>query len=120
MSAAARISAPSGKFGGYQQASPAGARLSAYPDKLRHGRSALEFFAWGAASWVCAGSNFAPEAHIALWKTCVVEGDFTLGRKIMSAMLPLMRTLEQAGFRNASNMAAPSAACRRPARRCGT
>ena len=58
---------------------------------------ALEFFAWGAQSWVCAGSNFAPEAHIALWKTCAVEGDFVLGRKIMSAMLPLMRTLEQGG-----------------------
>jgi len=58
---------------------------------------ALEFFAWGAQSWVCAGSNFAPEAHIALWKACVIEGDFTLGRKIMSAMLPLMRTLEQGG-----------------------
>ena len=27
---------------------------------------ALEFFAWGARSWVCAGSNFAPEAHVAL------------------------------------------------------
>ena len=58
---------------------------------------ALEFFAWGAESWICAGSNFAPEAHIALWKTCVVDGDYTLGRKIMSAMLPLMRTLEQGG-----------------------
>ena len=53
---------------------------------------ALEFFAWGTESWICAGSNFAPEAHIALWKTCVVDGDYTLGRKIMSAMLPLMRT----------------------------
>ena len=58
---------------------------------------ALEFFAWGAQSWVCAGSNFAPEAHLALWRTCVVEGDFVLGRRIMSAMLPLMRTLEQGG-----------------------
>ncbi len=58
---------------------------------------ALEFFAWGAQSWVCAGSNFAPEAHIALWQTCAVKGDYTLGRKIMSAMLPLMRTLEQGG-----------------------
>lgn len=58
---------------------------------------ALEFFAWGAKSWVCAGSNFAPEAHIALYKTCVVEGDFTKGRRIMSAMLPLMRVLEQGG-----------------------
>ena len=58
---------------------------------------ALEFFAWGARSWVCAGSNFAPEAHIALYKACVIEGDFTKGRAIMSAMLPLMRTLEQGG-----------------------
>ena len=58
---------------------------------------ALEFFAWGARSWVCAGSNFAPEAHIALYKTCVIEGNFTKGRKIMSAMLPLMHVLEQGG-----------------------
>ena len=58
---------------------------------------ALEFFAWGARSWVCAGSNFAPEAHIALHKACVVDGDFTKGRRIMSAMLPLMAVLEQGG-----------------------
>jgi len=58
---------------------------------------ALEFFAWGARSWVCAGSNFAPEAHIALYKACVLEGDFVKGRAIMSAMLPLMRVLEQGG-----------------------
>lgn len=58
---------------------------------------ALEFFAWGARSWVCAGSNFAPEAHIALWRACAVKGDFNRGRRIMSAMLPLMRVLEQGG-----------------------
>ncbi len=58
---------------------------------------ALEFFAWGARSWVCAGSNFAPEAHIALHRACAVEGDFAKGRAIMSAMLPLMRVLEQGG-----------------------
>jgi 4-hydroxy-tetrahydrodipicolinate synthase len=58
---------------------------------------ALEFFAWGACSWVCAGSNFAPEAHIALYQACAVEGDFTKGRAIMSTMLPLMRVLEQGG-----------------------
>ena len=54
---------------------------------------ALEFFAWGARSWTCAGSNFAPEAHIALYRACVLEGDYTKGRRIMSAMLPLMRVL---------------------------
>lgn len=58
---------------------------------------ALEFFAWGARSWVCAGSNFAPEAHIALYQACAIEGDFDKGRRIMSAMLPLMRVLEQGG-----------------------
>ena len=58
---------------------------------------ALEYFAWGARSWVCAGSNFAPEAHIALYKACAIEGDFTKGRRIMSAMMPLMRVLEQGG-----------------------
>ncbi|AOZ68739.1 dihydrodipicolinate synthase family protein [Rhodobacter xanthinilyticus] len=58
---------------------------------------ALEFFAWGARSWICAGSNFLPEEHIALYQTCVIDGDFAKGRRIMSAMLPLMRVLEQGG-----------------------
>ncbi len=58
---------------------------------------ALEFFAWGARSWVCAGSNFAPEIHIALYAACALDGDFTRGRAIMSAMMPLMRVLEQGG-----------------------
>jgi 4-hydroxy-tetrahydrodipicolinate synthase len=58
---------------------------------------ALEFFAWGARSWICGGSNFLPEEHIALYETCVIKGDFAKGRRIMSAMLPLMRVLEQGG-----------------------
>lgn len=58
---------------------------------------ALEFFAWGARSWVCGGSNFLPEEHIALYRACAIEGDFDKGRRIMSAMMPLMRVLEQGG-----------------------
>ncbi len=58
---------------------------------------ALEFFVWGAPFWVCAGSNFAPEAHLELYKACCIEGDFNKGRRIMTAMLPLMRVLEQGG-----------------------
>lgn len=58
---------------------------------------ALEFFAWGARSWICAGSNFLPEEHVYLYETCVLHGDFTKGRRIMSAMMPLMRVLEQGG-----------------------
>jgi 4-hydroxy-tetrahydrodipicolinate synthase len=59
---------------------------------------ALEFFAWGARSWVCAGSNFIPGEHIALYEACVVEKDFDKGRRIMAAMLPLMDFLESGKF----------------------
>ncbi|NOC43867.1 MULTISPECIES: dihydrodipicolinate synthase family protein [unclassified Ruegeria] len=58
---------------------------------------ALEFFAWGAPFWVCGGSNFLPAEHVALYQACVVEGNFNKGRRIMSAMMPLMRVLEQGG-----------------------
>lgn len=58
---------------------------------------ALEFFAWGARSWVCGGSNFLPAEHAALYNACAVEGNFDKGRRIMSALLPLMRVLEQGG-----------------------
>ena len=58
---------------------------------------ALEFFAWGAPFWVCGGSNSLPAEHVALYQACVIEGDFAKGRRIMSAMLPLMHVLEQGG-----------------------
>ena len=59
---------------------------------------ALEFFAWGARSWVCAASNFLPREHIALYEACVVEKNFDKGRRIMAAMLPLMDFLEGGKF----------------------
>lgn len=58
---------------------------------------ALEFFAWGARSWVCASSNFLPAEHIALYEACVLEKDFDKGRAIMGAMMPLMDLLETNG-----------------------
>ncbi len=58
---------------------------------------ALEFFAWGAPFWVCGGSNFLPQEHVALYEACVLEGNFAKGRRIMSALLPLMAVLEQGG-----------------------
>jgi len=58
---------------------------------------ALEFFAWGAPFWVCGGSNFLPHEHIALYNACVIQGDYVKGRRIMAAMMPLMRVLEQGG-----------------------
>jgi 4-hydroxy-tetrahydrodipicolinate synthase len=59
---------------------------------------ALEFFAWGAKSWVCAGSNFLPREHVALYEACVLERNFDKGRAIMAAMLPLMDFLECGKF----------------------
>ena len=59
---------------------------------------ALEFFAWGARSWVCAGSNFIPREHVALYQACVVEKDFDKGRRIMAAMMPLMNFLDAGKF----------------------
>ena len=58
---------------------------------------ALEFFAWGAKGWVCGAGNCLPKEHLALYQACHVEGDFEKGRRIMSALLPLMRVLEQGG-----------------------
>jgi 4-hydroxy-tetrahydrodipicolinate synthase len=58
---------------------------------------ALEFFAWGARSWVCGGANFLPKEHIALYEACVLRGDYKTGRAMMRVLLPLMRMLEQGG-----------------------
>ncbi|MES0174025.1 dihydrodipicolinate synthase family protein [Mesorhizobium sp. M0006] len=58
---------------------------------------ALEFFAWGAKGWVCGAGNCLPAEHLALYNACVIEKDFAKGRQIMSALLPLMRFLEQGG-----------------------
>ena len=58
---------------------------------------ALEFFAWGARGWVCAGGNCLPREHIALYQACAIENDFIKGRKIMSALMPFMSILEQSG-----------------------
>ena len=58
---------------------------------------ALEFFAWGARSWVCAAANFFAPECIALWDACVNRGDFASGRRIMKAMLPVATVLERGG-----------------------
>jgi len=58
---------------------------------------ALEFFVWGARGWVCGAGNCLPKEHLALYEACVLENDFIKGRRIMSALLPLMRVLEQGG-----------------------
>jgi len=46
---------------------------------------------------LCGVQFFANRTHRALGRACTVEGDFEKGRRIMSAMMPLMRVLEQGG-----------------------
>jgi len=58
---------------------------------------ALEFFVWGARSWVCAAGNFFAEESLALYQACVIDNDFVTGRRIMKAMLPVMTILERSG-----------------------
>lgn len=58
---------------------------------------ALEFFAWGARSWVSAPANCFPDEIVALYRACAVDGDFNRGREIMKALLPMMTLLERGG-----------------------
>lgn len=57
----------------------------------------LEFFAWGARSWVSVVANFFPREAVRLYETCVLEGDLDKGRSMTSALLPLMICLEKGG-----------------------
>lgn len=57
----------------------------------------LEFFVWGARSWVCGASNFLAPEHVALYRACVVERDFVKGRELASRILPMLNLLEQGG-----------------------
>jgi len=58
---------------------------------------ALEFFAWGATSWVTPMGNFFAEEVVAMYDACVKDQDFVKGRRIMSALLPLTSLLEGGG-----------------------
>jgi 4-hydroxy-tetrahydrodipicolinate synthase len=58
---------------------------------------ALEFFVWGATSWVTPMGNFFAEETVALYNACVRDKDFVKGRKIMAALLELTSVLEGGG-----------------------
>ena len=57
----------------------------------------LETLAWGAEAWVCATANIFPHECRRFLEICGYSGDFVTGRRIMSALLPLMHALEQGG-----------------------
>lgn len=58
---------------------------------------ALEYFVWGAKSWVAGASNFLPKQHVALYESCVENRDFEEGRRIMRRLLPLFMAMEGGG-----------------------
>lgn len=57
----------------------------------------LEFFTWGARSWVCGASNFLAREHVALYQACVVEQDMIKGRALAQRLLPMLNLLEGGG-----------------------
>ncbi|MBB3139719.1 4-hydroxy-tetrahydrodipicolinate synthase [Halomonas organivorans] len=57
----------------------------------------LEFFVWGARSWVAGASNFLAPEHVALHKACVIDQDFVAGRQQAARLLPILNLLEQGG-----------------------
>jgi len=57
----------------------------------------LEFFSWGAQSWVCACANIFPKACVAFYDACVLEKDFVKGQQFMATLMPVMELLEQSG-----------------------
>lgn len=57
----------------------------------------LEFFVWGARSWVAGASNFLAPEHVALHRACVIEQDFVAGRELAARLLPVLNLLEQGG-----------------------
>jgi 4-hydroxy-tetrahydrodipicolinate synthase len=58
---------------------------------------ALDQFLWGARSWIAGASNFLPAEHAALYRACVLDGDWRKGKELMQTMLPLIYLLENGG-----------------------
>jgi 4-hydroxy-tetrahydrodipicolinate synthase len=58
---------------------------------------ALDFFLWGARSWIAGAANILPAEHVELYRACVQGQDFLRGREIMRRMLPLFLLMEGGG-----------------------
>ncbi|MDA7948950.1 MAG: dihydrodipicolinate synthase family protein [Hyphomicrobiaceae bacterium] len=58
---------------------------------------ALEFFVWGATSWVTPMANFFAEETVHFYDTCVRDQDFEKARRMMMALLPLTTLIEGGG-----------------------
>ncbi len=76
----------------------AGARLPAYPDVLRHGRPGARVLCLGRdAAGSARARTSCPPSTSRSTRPARSRAISTRGRRIMSAMMPLMRVLEQGG-----------------------
>jgi 4-hydroxy-tetrahydrodipicolinate synthase len=58
---------------------------------------ALEFFVWGATSWVTPMGNFIIKEVVNFYNTCTRDKDFDKARQMMQALLPLTSVIESGG-----------------------
>ena len=58
---------------------------------------ALEFFVWGATSWVTPMANFFAAELVKFYELCRFEKDFDTAREMMTALLPLTTVIEGGG-----------------------
>jgi 4-hydroxy-tetrahydrodipicolinate synthase len=58
---------------------------------------ALEFFVWGASSWVTPMANFFCKELVRFYELCQFEKDFDTAREMMTALLPLTTVIEGGG-----------------------
>ncbi len=58
---------------------------------------ALEFFVWGATSWVTPMGNFFIEEVVDFYDTCTRDKNFDKARRMMNALLPLTTVIEGGG-----------------------
>ena len=58
---------------------------------------ALEFFVWGATSWVTPMGNFFIDEVVDFYHLCAHDKDFDQARRMMNALLPLTSVFEQGG-----------------------
>jgi 4-hydroxy-tetrahydrodipicolinate synthase len=58
---------------------------------------ALDFFLWGATSWICAPANFLAPQIVAFYEN-YVSGQFAGAQRIVRSLFPLMNNLESGKF----------------------
>ena len=58
---------------------------------------ALEFFVWGATSWVTPMGNFIIKEVVNFYDTCTHDKDYDKARQMMQALLPLTSIIESGG-----------------------